>query len=322
MKTKSLFMMLAAFSFLLSGCPSGGPSYRLVFDHKVCGTDQKLEKLGPGEAQEFFNLLAPIADLDRATLQAPRPDDGKLERPEVQKKIVADLRERCNFDERDALGKEFENQTFKFGKKLSVDKKAEVKCPLKIDETIVPLKESPAFVGKPTTTRTAKATAAVSWTKQDPNYKYFGKISSIELKGTAETFFYKKLPTEQADPGYQNMLLTVDEQYTLTAGLEGNFTASGHYTTCRKLQEDNDIKTNKPNVRFDVAVTRIGLKTDKIKGEGKFIVVWKLFFDEKTQSWVRDRTVRNDFYINDVLLSTEDIATLENKRRETIGFKP
>ncbi len=327
----------SSFIILVSclGCTSGTPFYRLNTSHEVCGKDQeKMQKLSEADAQEFFNIVAPFADLDRAVQVAPKKDDGKIKRPDIQDKVVTDLREKCLLNEKESLGKDFENQTFKY-KRKTVEKdttKSNVTCPVAVIEEVIPLETAPALDGAEVKSedknviRSVKADATVSWQKQDPNYKLLGAFSSMTLKGAAETLWYKKLPVDQAEPGFQNIILFVRENFNLNLNLDGNKSYEGHYSTCRKLQEDIDSEENpekkRPDIRYEATVTRIGLKIDKEKvNEGKFITVLKYVFDaENTKTWVLDRAVRSDFYMNNIPISVEEIAVLEKKRQESIGF--
>ncbi|OQW53729.1 MAG: hypothetical protein A4S09_06685 [Proteobacteria bacterium SG_bin7] len=315
------------------GCTSGGNIYRLIVDHEVCGKDQKnMQKLSDAEAKEFFKIIAPFADLDRAVQIAPQKDNDKITPPAVQKKVITDLREKCllNAKETESLGKDFENQTFKY-KRKTVEKdttKAGVTCPIAVIEEVTPLQTAPALVEVNTiesedknVTRSVKAEATVIWQKQDPTYKLLGAFSSMTLKGTAETLWYKKLPIEEAEPKFQNVVLYVREKYNLSLNLDENKKYEGHYSTCRKFQDDIDPNNIKPKTHYEAIVTRIGLKIDKDKmNEAKFITTLKYSFNEETKQWVLERSTRNDFYLNNVLLSTDEVAVLEKNRQDSIEF--
>lgn len=324
MKSKALFIFSIASVSLLTACPSGGPQYRLTINHSFCGSDtEKLEKLTENDALEFFNLIAPIADMDRAALQAPRPDDTKIKRPEVQEKIVTDLRERCLFDleELENRGVDYENQTFKYKNKKSKDgKKAGVACPIIITEEVIPDKTVPALVSAPTAARSLKSHARANWKKADAEYKLLGAIVNLDLSGLAETIWYKPSNPDDVNPGKQNIILDVNEKYDVVANLKDGKALTGEYRACRALQEDHDIKTKSANVRYDASIVRILLNLPKGKSEAKFINVMKLTFDANLQKWVTDRSVRNDFYINGWQLTTDEVATYEKKRRDSISF--
>lgn len=324
------------FLVFCTGCNSGGSVYRLIVDHDICGKDQeKMAKLNETEAKDFFKIIAPFADLDRAVQVAPKKDDGKIKRPDVQNKVITDLREKCllNAKESESLGKDFENQTFKY-KRKTVEKdasKTNVTCPVAVIEEVTPLQTAPALIENTeiksedkNVIRSVKADAVVTWQKQDPTYKLLGAFSSMTLKGTAETLWYKKLPVEQTEPRFQNVVLFVRENYKLNLNLDENKSYEGHISTCRKNQIDVDSeidpKRKRPDTRYEATVTRIGLKIDKDKvNEGKFIVVEKYVLNEDT-TWTFERAVRSDFYMNGVLLSPEDIAKLENERQKSIEF--
>lgn len=315
---KSPFLIVSLIA--LVGCTSGGPAYRLIVNNSPCGEDQKdLQKLNDNDQSEFFNVLAPIGDMDRA-IQTTGVDDPKITKPEVQAKMGTDITTACIYPapkKPDQKNKNLEYQTYKESEKTVTGGVKDKTCPITLKQIVKEVPDSPALSSSTNpkkVTKSVKSNLELNWAKVDPSYKLLGLVQAVKMNGLAETFWHKPDPEK-------NIEVTTEENYELVVTLDNGKTLTGHQKICKIYQREKE-STSGRDVRYEATVVRVGLKFEGFFGEGKFITSIKQVLNEQN-SWETDHLLRNDFYLNSTLpLSDGERVTLEQKRREKIGFQP
>ena len=303
MKLSRLFI-LSILSLVLASCGSGsGGQKRLLVDHDPCKEDNPdiTKKIITAEQkQTFYNILTPVANLDRALDLAPKKDNQKAKLPEAQSKIIKDIRDLCLIQTAD-MSSEYDYQTFRTQKSIGSGKAENVVCPVQLEQKIVPDKTLPALVN--TVTKEVKSHLDLSWKKTSPDYKELGLIQAVEMKGEAKTQWLKN----------SNREVNVHEKFDLKVDITNKESLKGEYKVCRKYYSIREAK-------YELAVTRIELKVGDVPMQGKYLRFNKYTQDPTTQEWEFSRELRTEFYLNNALVPPADVAGLETKRKKDAGL--
>lgn len=307
----SHLLCVSILSLIITSCNSnGGGGKRLVVEHDPCHEDNKeLKALDSAQRQKFYNIMAPVAHLERAFNLAPKKDDKSAKIPKVQSKIMNDIRELCLINEEGDLGADYQYQTFKGPRLVTSGKGENIVCPVHLEQIVKPDTSKPALAD--TVTKEVKShLELLKWNKVSSDYKELGLVQTVQMTGDAKTEWLKNTAEQ----------VNVNEKYNLKIDLASldkeapGESLTGEFNVCRKNYTIKDAK-------YEMVVTRIQLTMDNLPMQGKYLTFTKYEQDLDSMEWKISREHRNDFYLNNVLLAPKEVEALETKRNEETSVK-